>query len=421
MRLPIEFWLETQEFNENAKSLFKEAIICYKSSAYRAGLLFSYLGFQLVLKDRIIMADKPNYIHERAWETIKKNLRKEDAWDTEINECIKKNDENKRIFLINEDIRQQAIYWKYRRNDCAHSKPNIIDSSHVESFWLFLRSNLSKFVVNGSKDALIQKIERHFNPNFTKDGEDFSHLISEVSHAIIEEDFEEFFISITEIFMKYEMFYPIIAESAMSFWNELIKLESSIKENAINFLKRYPKVEVAFLGEHPERVPLFYPESNTSDIRHLWREKLNNAGSAKFPVLASLIRNGLIKDDYEEIFDHTVRTVGATSPRAQEIPLLLELGYYSKYKNIVFRDDFPLINAFDWANKTHLSIGNHLDVIGLDENIVEVINRTFESSAYPFKMRDSLTKYFTKSEEKKRQYIEICAELGIQPTSKLGF
>jgi hypothetical protein len=127
VRLPIEVWLETQEFNENAKSLIKEAITCYKASAYRAALLFSYLGFQLILRDRILRSERPGNIHERAWETIKRNLRKEEAWDTEVNECIKKNDENKRIFIITEDLRQQAIYWKNRRNDCAHSKPNIID------------------------------------------------------------------------------------------------------------------------------------------------------------------------------------------------------------------------------------------------------------------------------------------------------
>lgn len=86
--------------------------------------------------------------------SVCKNLRKEEKWDEEVNECVKKNDPNKVIFNISDDLRNQYLYWKNRRNDCAHFKKNIIDYFHVESFWLFLQSNLVKFAVNGSKEQL---------------------------------------------------------------------------------------------------------------------------------------------------------------------------------------------------------------------------------------------------------------------------
>jgi hypothetical protein len=50
MRLPIESWLpETQPLREVEVAL-REAITSYKAGAYRAALLFSYLGWGLALR-----------------------------------------------------------------------------------------------------------------------------------------------------------------------------------------------------------------------------------------------------------------------------------------------------------------------------------------------------------------------------------
>jgi hypothetical protein len=420
VKLPVEEWLETQDFEKNIGDLFRESIICYKASAYRAALLFSYLGFQSVVKDRVIKAERPANIHERAWEAIKKNLRKEDGWDTEVNECIKKNDENKRIFIISEDLRQQAIYWKNRRNDCAHSKPNMIEASHVEAFWLFLKSNLAKFVVNGSKDSLLQKIERHFNPNYTSEDEDFIHLVNEVPNAILVDDLEEFMKEINQTFNDNEMIYPFIADRSMKFWSELIKLDSPVSDKAIAFIKSNEELQIQFLGDYPEHVSAFY-YNDSSGVRNLWREKLNDVGYKKLIIFTALLRNGLITEDKEEALDHTVRKIGNSKPQDSDIPYLLEHGYFSKYKELVFREDFPLINQFDWGNSSEGSIGKHLDIIGLDEVIVKKLDETFWHTPFPFKMRDALEKYFCESEDKKRKYIEICENLEIEPTKNLGF
>jgi hypothetical protein len=420
MRLPIESWLESQDFNNSIKDLFKEAIICYKAAAYRASLLFSYLGFQSVIKDRILRAEKPRNIHERAWEAIKNNLRKDEAWDSEVNECIKKSDENKRIFIITEDLRQQAIYWKYRRNDCAHSKQNIIESSHVESFWSFLYSNLPKFVVCGSKASLLQRIERHFDANFTKQEADFSHLIREVPNAVSEEETEGFLQKLSEIFKDHEEWYPLLADRSMKFLNELIKLESSISDKVIEFIKSDSEMEEAFFREFSEMVLLFYGE-DPSGVRNLWRVKFGNYGIAKFSVFSSLIRNALLNDDKEEAIIHIIYQGGFASPSDRDVPLLKEHGYFEKYKEIVFNEENPLINQFKWGNNSYYSIGKYLDILGLDQHIVKIINHSFISPPFPFKMRDALIKYFSESPSAKTKYIALCKELAISPTKHLGF
>lgn len=64
MVLPIEKWISEQRFPEEATVLIKEGIICYKAGAYRAGLLFSYLGFEKVIKNRLLDAKRPDNVIE---------------------------------------------------------------------------------------------------------------------------------------------------------------------------------------------------------------------------------------------------------------------------------------------------------------------------------------------------------------------
>jgi hypothetical protein len=78
VKLEFENWVESQGFTQEVKDLFNESILCYKASAYRASLLYSYLAFQTILKLRILEATKPEHYHEKAWEAICNNLRKEE-------------------------------------------------------------------------------------------------------------------------------------------------------------------------------------------------------------------------------------------------------------------------------------------------------------------------------------------------------
>ncbi|MCY8465627.1 hypothetical protein [Bacillus atrophaeus] len=421
MKLPIEQWLDKQEFNENIKQLFEESIICYKASAYRASLLFSYLGFQSVIKDRILRADKPEKINEHTWNAIHKNLRKEDSWDTEVNECIKKSDDNHRLFNITEDLRQQAIYWKNRRNDCAHSKPNTISHSHVESFWLFLFSNLSKFVVNGGMNALLHKIEKHFDQNFTNKQADFKDLIQEVPHTVHEEEMERFLYELDVIFINHEDDYPYsYSERVISFLNELIRIGSPVSEKTIEFIKQSKfKLEESFLGKHPEHITNFY--SDRENVRNFWRTKLIYMESHKFTILTALLRNNLIESEKNEAIDFFIKNISARR-NSLSTELIHELkfhGYFERYKQLVFLE--RLIDNFPWANdEGRHTIVEHLNILGLDEEIVKSINETFDFGNFPYKMRRELKEYFI-DPIKNQEYKNISESLGLKPTETLGF
>ena len=73
MKIPFEEWILSQEVSNDAKNLINEAIICYKADAYRAALLFSYLCFQTIVRDRMLNAHKPDNIPDGMWKDIHKN------------------------------------------------------------------------------------------------------------------------------------------------------------------------------------------------------------------------------------------------------------------------------------------------------------------------------------------------------------
>lgn len=420
MKLEIEKWLEKQNFSREITNLFEESITCYKASAYRASLLFSYLGFQTIIKERILKSEKPNNIKEGQWETIKRKLRNDDSWDNEVKDCIKRNSENTILFNITDDLREQAAYWTYRRNDCAHSKPNTISYSHVESFWLFLFSNLSKFVVEGGVNALLQKIDKHFDLNFTSEKSGFGNLIDEVPIAVNEEEMDYFLNELETIFSKHDTDYPFIySDRIISFYNELIKLEPSISEKTIEFIKR-TGLEQTILGTHPEHITLFYNDNES--VRNFWRTKLPNMKSFKFVILAALLRNGLLENEKEEALDFFIENINSmriTLP-SNVIQDLRQHGYFERYKQRVFTDG-RLINNFEWGNgEGRNTIAEHLNIMGLDEEIVNAINKTFNSSLHPFKMSNELRHYFA-TPLKNAKYREICQSLSIIPTDTLGF
>ncbi|MBN7744706.1 hypothetical protein JYA35_19185 [Bacillus velezensis] len=428
MILPIEKWLNEQEFKDEIKDLFIESITCYKASAYRAALLFSVLGFQSIIKDRILTSEKPSDLVDQKWSTITKNLRKDDSWDQEVNECIKRNDEKSRIFDITDDLRQQVAYWKYRRNDCAHSKQNKIDYSHVESFWLFLKSNLPKFVVNGGVDSLLQKIDRHFNPDFTSFKADPSKLLKEVPLILnSDEDINKLIQGIYEIFVKYDDLHPIIPDKReLSFYNGLIKL-SKVSQNVVDLIKQRGAsgLEEHFLYDYPQHITLFYHSEES--IRNFWRTKLIEMGSRKFKILAHLLRNGLIVDnEKEEAIEFFIFNL-SNERFTDDVNVINELqitGYFDYYKEIVFEDrlvlEDRLINDSYWTDRARQSIIEHLDIIGLDSVVCASINKVFSLGSYSEDWQKTLQMYFL-DESKRDKYINVCTSEGIVPTSNLGF
>ena len=120
MRIEFDDWLSSQKISATAESLFKESVVCYKASAYRAALLLSYVGLQTIIKDRLLSANCPSSIPAGQWAGIIRNLTDDDKWDSQVYDAIQMKSPAS-IFGISDDLRNQIAYWRNRRNDCALS------------------------------------------------------------------------------------------------------------------------------------------------------------------------------------------------------------------------------------------------------------------------------------------------------------
>lgn len=59
MILQIEKWVEqTHSFDVDSLDLFKEAVCCYKTGAYRAAFIMSYLAFESVVRFKMLSCGK---------------------------------------------------------------------------------------------------------------------------------------------------------------------------------------------------------------------------------------------------------------------------------------------------------------------------------------------------------------------------
>ncbi|MGH0631900.1 hypothetical protein [Bacillus pacificus] len=410
MKIPFEEWILSQEIPTDAKDLINEAIICYKADAYRASLLFSYLCFQTIIRDRMLNAHKPDNIPEGMWNDIHKKLRNEDTWDQTVFDNLQRQ-QPKEIFLLNDDIRNQITYWKNRRNDCAHSKNNIISVFHVENFWSFMRSNLPKIMVNGSREALLNKIKKHFDLSLTAPDTDISYIINEVPYAVEEADLSSFFEEVLKHFKDTGDFLWDISEAYLDFWEKLFSLnDEKVTKNLVTFMKDNEDLIMAYLRNFPHKVNYF--ALDTSFIRNLWHSKIFSTSydvNGDLKLYCALLRNGLIdQEQLSEAHTQIIRKCKNIIPDENDFYILQENNFFSIFKDMVF--DTYFLSKFDRANTKKDIIVLYLKHFPLDKQIVESITSTFAYNSYPWHLGDSLNTFFNENPEKREHFVRILKE-----------
>ncbi len=243
MKLYIENWIDDNKYTENVCTLFKDAITSYKSGAYRPSLLFSYLGFMTILKERIISSNKPNLFPQCQWDSIIKKVLNEDTWEAAVFDATQQQgqfDQTTKVctkdpvFNLNDNIRIQIKYWKDRRNDCAHYKDNIIDTYHVESFWAFIKSNLPKITIEGGVQSLLNKISKHFDPTLTPPNKDITQLVKEVESSIETKKLKEFW----NLLLDNSQYYNDLSLNKQNFANRSFEVNTDhVNQYLVEILK----------------------------------------------------------------------------------------------------------------------------------------------------------------------------------------
>ncbi|MGE8004399.1 hypothetical protein [Lysinibacillus sp. NPDC093216] len=409
MRIYFQDWIHNQNFSERSLDLFEEAILCYRATAYKGALLFSFLGFQNIIRERVLRADLPhNAIQfQSKWDEIQGKLRDEDQSDAQVITCISMQ-KPFTIFSISTDVKEQYLYWKNRRNDCAHGKGNTIKDSHVESFWFFIESNLVKFNVNGSFTFIKDKVKKHFDTLVTPSGTKPDNVISQIPNSLSSQEFNEFLTQLNEyLCVKRTFAYndPDVQAFYLTLFDQLPK---EYLTELKNFMKDNLQLLVNLLNVKPS---LIYEFKNDPDlIRLIWKSKLKGY-SSHYAIIAKMLQFELIP---EEQLNEFVMSVSEnlsdnyftfSDERRIDLQILNDKGFIKNLGDIAF-SQFPKINKFNWARENKYLICCYLVEYNFNENVVRALYTEFSREHYPNQLGKVLLALFDEQPELYSDYLK---------------
>jgi hypothetical protein len=406
MLINFEPWLMLQNPSPDAQGCYDEAFLAYKVGAYRAALLFSYLGFMTFLRERIGSSPAPAGVPAGLWTQIQAQAGSEDAWDTAVFEATQRRANPAPVFLVSEDLRQQVMYWKNRRNDCAHSKNNIIDAAHVDQFWAFTKSNLNKFMVNGSRAVMLTQIETHFNPALTAPGQPVDNLVMGISQAIVGAELSDFLTDLAQSFDANRNQADVAANgenpNKLRLYDRCLAIgEANLQIAVRNQTISDRRLLLQFLRAYPARVTIL--AGHAQQVRRLWSEDLFSGGLDDISLLASLLRNNLIPPNEREQCQLTLIRRGiSAAPNAVDEATLAENGFYQHLEAVTVAEG--MINRFAWANTSSGIIEHHLSRSPITVEMARALYLAFDSVYNARDLRQRLNTFFTVNAAKRTEF-----------------
>jgi hypothetical protein len=408
MRIPLESWLDTQKISLEAMDCFQESFICFRAGAYKAALLFGYLGFMHVLRDRILASPPSTGVPPGQWQNIQHNLRKAETWDASAFGTIQQKTPAP-IFIVTDDLRHQVRFWKDRRNDCAHSKDNKITAAYIEALYAFIEANLNKLVVNGSRNEMMRRIMDHFDVSLTPPNTSLLPLVHDLPNAVLSADLPDFFTELSSSFdstrNSTEVMLDSINRNKIEFINACLQHgTSALRTVCENLLISDTALLLGFLRVHPDKAILL--EGHPEQARQLWHDFLFGDNSSDFPLLASMVRVGLIPDaQREEAFRHLIRKGIEFVPNDIDHLTLEEHGFYVCVEKFLI--EAHLFSNFEWANKTKALVIKYLSEHALTVPVAATIYTNYNVENHPWHMAEYLDQFFQSNEGKKQEYIAI--------------
>ena len=237
MILDIENWVGEQRYPNKIKKLFTESVMCYRTGAHRASLLFSYIGFLTIIRENLIASAAPEGFTEEEWENLLSAIRTNDLWEGSVYDALMRSE--KPIFELSEDIKLQIKYWNDRKNDCTLYN-NGIEGHHTLSFWSFVKSHVSKMTVEGGQASLLKKFNAHFDPIQTRPNKDYGYLVSQISESVLPKKYHEFFEKL-EANIAGDRWWGGFEESANVYAKIFDVCDATIQESLVKYLKKQKK------------------------------------------------------------------------------------------------------------------------------------------------------------------------------------
>lgn len=423
MNLPFEKWAVSQAFSPNVHGIFEEAITCYKSGAFRASLLFSYLGLLTQLKEYVLKAEKPENIEQGQWDRIRKNLTNDDDWERAIGNIINRKDDP--ILNIKSGIKRDLAYWKDRRNDCAHQKDNKIEYFHTEAIWAFIMSKLSQINIEGGTKHLIQRFKDHYNTNRTAPGTSLEPLINEIDHIVETQEIRSFLDKLeNELFKNYQIYFYGSADPKTKWYESIIEYGSEqVVHKIIEKIKSNERLLTQFILCNPHRISSF--ELSPEQIRELWNSKIQYSPYQEeaFAIYVHLLRSHVIPKDQlneanQRMFDlwdqSGFREYGLTD---EKFGTLAANGFLETVHYAVFESTTS--NKFKWYNKKADLIGYYIELSPMSDLVVKKICEIFDKSYTPDWLFDNLVHVFKENPGKYQEFLRLVQHLKLDLPARL--
>jgi hypothetical protein len=416
MKIKFEKWIENGHFSENAKHLLGTSVTCYKAEAYTAALLMGYLGFFVILKERIIKANKPALYPPPLWESLLQELRNEDKWEERIfTSALQQEKTNSTkvriqdpIFVINDNIRNQIRYWKDRRNDCAHNKDNAITIAHVESFWSFLESNLQKITVEGGKATLLNRFKLHYDDTYTPAKKDVSPLIREIKSTVEKTELADFwkqlFDEITDLW-DYSNEIEVI--------RGVFKLnDQELSDSLIQYLNADQKLLMEYINLHPSIIGSLGMEAH--EVRNFWRTKIKKLQNV-MGVYASMLRNNLIPVGEVESANELIANL-YKYPANLDDHFVLAANTFGEalYKNLFVIHSKSDFKYWQFMNQHSDIFSRYVELYPLKDDVVEILCREMAKIEWNAQfLQERLNQLFRINSSKKAEFKERALALSL--------
>lgn len=402
--------------SDDVYGLFCDSIKCFRSSIYRPAYILAYQGVMQHFRYLLLHSPKPDLYNQKKWEGVQRKLKDDKTFDTEIFECTQhKSQPNANPPVVAEldmpdEIRLDFVYWRNRRNDCAHYKSYEINNSHVLAFYSFLNQYLMRITVEGGMNSLLREFKDACDETKTSPNTSLQPLIDKILCMVAPDQMNVFFdqlCGVTDMFRcpggKY---YKILKDI-------LVSSNIELKDYVIKYLRSVSFLS-DFIFDNSDMVGVLIEKE---EAREFWMTKLSYSYN-RFTVMAKMLSCGLIpKGDIEQaltkmVDNSYINNQGFGEVSDNDWQILEQNGILDVLESKYYNVNYTTRNACVCGKDKYNFFYGTIDRIPIDKKWVKNIIEIFSAVDFPQVWCKIFNENYMCNAVYKEKFIKICKENG---------
>lgn len=407
-----------KSLGEDVTGLFEDSLRCMGNGIYRAAYLLAYQGMMLALRNKILEGSTPQGFTDNEWKDIQKSVKQENSWDSAtFDRVTQKPDYTKpkaAVLDMNESIRDQFVYWRHLRNNCAHYKDSRVIPAHVLTLYAFIDSNLGKISVAGGKEDLLQLFKDYCDYTKYSQDESLTPLINKIHSNVEADDIHDFIVKVLQtVQSSHKRDLNEIVKQLLMLEGEENKL---VRENTMKIINELKSLKIRMCEQYVKLTPILYVDS--VEVRQLWTKDLSSL-HLLFDITGQLILSGKIPvKEFNELFikllQELYRRDGYIEVKDIDMSMFENHGYFNLFVDKYLTEN--LINQYPGLKKNNYHTNfyiSHIKYMTPNKKLVEKLLTLFApDKAWPYTLQERLSKEVWTDENFKNKFTEIAKENG---------